>query len=114
MSEERFAPEATAKDKRVQQVAYNDADITVKTLTENRAAQPEFGLKDGSKTVDLSFADNKLEDPTVNELEDIENDARTIVDDKALDKNRRAAAEILEAIAIRQKEIEKKVKKKKR
>lgn len=111
MAEEKYAPEATAKDKRVQEVAYNDAGITVKTLTENRAAQPENALKEGTKTKAID-SDNKLEEPSKDELEDIKNDARTIVDNAALTDNRRAAAEILEKIAERQLDIKKKIDKK--
>ena len=111
MAEEKYAPEATAKDKRVQEVAYNDADITVNTLTENRAAQPENALKEGTKTKAVD-SDNKLEEPSKDELEDIKNDARTIVDNVAKTDNERAAAEILEKIAERQLEIKKKIDKK--
>ena len=112
MAEEKYAPEATAKDKRVQEMAYKDADINVHTVTENKAAQPEFGLKEGSKTVELSDKDNTLKEPSKDELEDIKNDSRTIVDDGTKTDNERAAAEILEKIAERQLEIRKKIDKK--
>jgi len=112
MAEEKYAPEATVKDKRVQEMAYTNAEIATKTLTESKAVQPEFALKEGSKTVELLDKEATLKEPTKKELEDVKADSRTIVDNVAKTDNERAAAEILEKIAERQLEIRKKIDKK--
>jgi hypothetical protein len=105
---EKYAPEATVKDARVQEMAYASADITIKTVTETVSVQPEIALKDGSKVIAVDL-DTKLTEPSKDKLEDIELDSRSIKDDELKSDNERAAAAILESIAKKQKEIKEKI-----
>lgn len=45
--EEKFAPESAVKDKRVQDMAFQDARLSVKTITETVAFQPSTAVKQG-------------------------------------------------------------------
>lgn len=108
---ERYAPEATAKDKRVQDFAYNATEMlsidptVVRTVTESRSIQPEEARVDAGR--DVNFADNgaRLEVPSFKELDLIKQISRQILDDATKSDDIRAAAEIMESIADRQKEI---------
>jgi hypothetical protein len=106
---EKYAPEATVKDRRVQEMAYTSADITIKTVTETVSVQPEIALKDGSKVIAIIDTDTKLTEPSKDKLEDIELESRSIKDNELKSDNERAAAAILESIAKKQKEIKEKI-----
>ena len=54
MAEEKFAVEAAVKDKRVQEMAYSDARLSVKTMTESVAFQPKTAVKEGSKETEVA------------------------------------------------------------
>lgn len=114
---EKYAPEAPVKDKRVQEFAYNatemqavDADVR-RTATEYNSVQADLARKDGSKTVELSDKDAKLEKPSEDELKKIEDASRTVKDDATKSDDIRAAAEIMQQIAKRQREVEEKLRK---
>ena len=106
---EKFAPEATAKDLRVQEMAYKDAEIPVKTATESKTVQPQSAVKKGSELEKID-EESKLKEPTKDQLELIENAARTIKE-SARPTDDKAAAAILEKVAQRQKEIKEKIEK---
>lgn len=105
---EKYAPEATVKDKRVQQLAYTESTILNKTVTESKSVQPEIAVKDGSKVTKVA-EDTKLKEPSKDKLEEIKNASRSIKDDAGRTANERAAAAILEEIAAKQREIKIKV-----
>lgn len=113
---DKFAPEAPVKDARVQEFAYNATEIkavdpTVKeTATEYDSARVVTALKSGT-TITKVKDDEILKKPTEKELEKIEDASRTVKDDATKTDDQRAAAEIVEQIAKRQKEIEQKLKK---
>ena len=114
---EKYAPEAPVKDKRVQEFAYNatemqsvDADVR-RTATEYNSVQADLARKEGSKTVELMDKDAKLEKPSEDELKKIEDASRTVKDDVTKSDDIRAAAEIMEKIAKRQREVQAKLRK---
>ena len=51
--EEKFAPESAVKDKRVQDMAFQDVRLSVKTITETVAFQPAIAVKEGSNSFAL-------------------------------------------------------------
>ena len=106
---EKFAPEATAKDLRVQEMAYKDAEIPVKTATESKTIQPLTAVKKGSEFEKID-EESKLREPTKEELKEIEDASRTIKEGTRPD-DEKAAAAILEQIAKKQGEILDKIKK---
>ena len=107
---EKFAPEATVKDLRVQEMAFKDPEIPVKTATESQTVQPNFAVKKGSEVEKIS-QESKLKEPTNEELAQIENASRTISGDPARSADEKAAAAILELVAKKQKETKEKVEK---
>jgi hypothetical protein len=98
MAEEKYAAEATVKDDRVQTLAYKDITAT-KTITETVSIKPE---KAGSSLI----VTDTLVKPTENQLVGIKDSATLIKNDVTKPNDERAAAEILEKIADKQKEIE--------
>ncbi len=112
---EKFAPEAPVKDARVQEFAYNATEIkavdpTVKeTATEYDSARVVTALRSGSTTTKVK-EEEKLKKPTEEELKKIEDASRTVKDDATKTADQRAAAEIVEQIAKKQKEVEQKLK----
>ena len=106
---EKFAPEATSKDKRVQEMAYKDAEIPVKTATESKTVQPQTAVKTGSGLEKID-EESKLKEPTKDELQQIEDASRTIKEGSRPDDDKAAAA-ILELVARKQKEIKEKIEK---
>ena len=111
---EKYAPEAPVKDARVQEFAYaatemKVVDPTVKeTATEYGSARVTVSLKSGSKS-ELVKDDEKFEKPSDKELEKIEDASRTVKDDATKTADQRAAAEIVEQIAKKQRIIEDKL-----
>lgn len=111
---DKFAPEAPVKDARVQEFAYNASemiavDATVgKTATEYGSARVTVSLKSGSKS-ELVKDDEKFEKPSEEELKKIEDASRTVKDDATKTADQRAAAEILEQIAKKQREVKEKL-----
>ncbi len=111
---EKYAPEAPVKDARVQEFAYaatemKVVDPTVKeTATEYGSARVTVSLKSGSKS-ELVKDDKKFEKPSDKELKKIEDASRTVKDDATKTADQRAAAEIVEQIAKKQRIIEDKL-----
>lgn len=105
MAEEKFAVEAAVKDKRVQEMAYDDARLSVKTMTESVAFQPKTAVKEGTKEREVALED-KVKEPSVDELATIEEEAKAIKEDGASSADDKGAAEIIEEVAKKQKEVE--------
>jgi len=102
--EAKFAADATVKDKRVQEMAYTDVRINVKTITETVAIQPKTAYSTAGEVVKVS-EELKFKEPSINELESIKEDAKTIKEDGASSVDDKGAAEIIEIVAEKQKEI---------
>ena len=98
---EEFAPEAAAKDKRVQDMAFQDARISVKTITESVAFQPDTAIKRGTEETPVA-TEKKVQEPTRDQLELIRDDAKAIKDDGASSVDDKGASEIIERVAERQ------------
>ena len=113
---EKYAPEAPVKDARVQEFAYaatemKVVDPTVKeTATEYDSARVLTALKSGTHYTNVKD-EEIFKKPSDKELEKIEDASRTIKDDATKTADQRAAAEIVEQIAKKQREIEDKLKK---
>jgi len=94
--EEKFAPESAVKDKRVQDMAFQDARLSVKTITETVAFQPTTAVKQGELELPV---------PTEGKVkETLKEDAKLIKEDGASSAADKGAAEIIEKIAEKQKE----------
>ena len=111
---EKYAPEAPVKDARVQEFAYaatemKVVDATVKeTATEYDSARVVTALKSG--TTSTKVKDEEIfKKPSDKELEKIEDASRTVKDDATKTDDQRAAAEIVEQIAKKQRIIEDKL-----
>jgi hypothetical protein len=112
---DKYAPEAPVKDLRIQEFAYNATEMKIvdpsvkETATEYQSANVDIALKSGS---DFSYVDNgeQFKKPEEGDLKKIEDASRTIKDDETKDNDVRAAAAIVEQIAIKQREIEEKLK----
>ena len=102
--EAKFAADATVKDKRVQEMAYTDVRINVKTITETVAIQPKTAYSTAGEVVKVS-EELKFKEPSINDLESIKEDAKTIKEDGASSVDDKGAAEIIEIVAERQKII---------
>ena len=109
--EEKFAADATVKDKRVQEMAYTDARMSVKTITETVAIQPKIAVSNAGENVAVK-EELKFKEPSIVELEQIKEDAITIKEDGASSVDDKGAAEIIEDVAEKQKEIKDKGEKK--
>ena len=113
---EKYAPEAPVKDARVQEFAYaatemKVVDPTVKeTATEYDSARVLTALKSGT-TITKVKDEEIFKKPSDKELEKIEDASRTVKDDATKTDDQRAAAEIVEQIAKKQRIIEDKLNK---
>ena len=111
---EKYAPEAPVKDARVQEFAYaatemKVVDATVKeTATEYDSARVLTALKSGT-TITKVKDEEIFKKPSDKELEKIEDASRTVKDDATKTADQRAAAEIVEQIAKKQRIIEDKL-----
>ena len=111
---EKYAPEAPVKDARVQEFAYaatemKVVDPTVKeTATEYDSARVVTALKSG--TTSTKVKDEEIfKKPSDKELKKIEDASRTVTADPTKTADQRAAAEIVEQIAKKQRIIEDKL-----
>jgi len=102
--EEKFAADATVKDKRVQEMAYTDVRMSVKTITETVAIQPKIAVSNAGENVPVSV-ELKFKEPSLIQLEQIKEDSKTIKEDGASSVDDKGAAEILENVAEKQIEI---------
>ena len=102
--EEKFAADATVKDKRVQEIAYTDVRMSVKTITETVAIQPKTAVSTATEDVPVSV-ELKFKEPSLIQLEQIKEDSKTIKEDGASSVDDKGAAEILENVAEKQIEI---------
>ena len=102
MAEEKFAPEATIKDKRVQEMAYADERVTLKTITETVAIQPKSAVSVAEVIQDVP-KDEKFEELEVEELDNLKVEYVAIKNDGASSADDKAAAEILEKVVDNQK-----------
>ena len=93
--EEKFAADATVKDKRVQEMAYTDVRMSVKTITETVAIQPKIAVSNAGEDV-LVKQELKFKEPSLIELGQIEEDAKLIKEDGASSVDDKGAAEIIE------------------
>jgi hypothetical protein len=109
--EEKFAVDATVKDKRVQEMAYTDVRMSVKTITETVAIQPKTAVSNAGEDVPVSV-ESKFKEPSLIELDIIKENAKAIKDDVASSADDKGAAEILEDVAEKQREIRDKGEKK--
>jgi hypothetical protein len=109
--EEKFAADATVKDKRVQEMAYTDARMSVKTITETVAIQPKTAVSTATEDVPVK-EELKFKEPSIVELDIIKEDAIAIKEDGASSVDDKGAAEIIEDVAEKQKEIKDKGEKK--
>lgn len=109
--EEKFAADATVKDKRVQEMAYTDARMSVKTITETVAIQPKIAVSNAGENVAVK-EELKFKEPSIVELEQIKEDAITIKEDGASSVDDKGAAEIIEDVAEKQRDIKDKEEKK--
>ena len=109
--EEKYAADATVKDKRVQEMAYTDVRMSVKTITETIAIQPKTAVSNAGEDVPVSV-ESKFKEPSLIELGQIELDAKLIKEDGASSADHKGAAEILEDVAKKQIEIKDKGEKK--
>ena len=111
---EKYAPEAPVKDARVQEFAYaatemKVVDATVKeTATEYSIINIDIALKSGNDLRKVKEED-KFVKPNDDELKKIEDASRTVKDDATKTDDQRAAAEIVEQIAKKQRIIEDKL-----
>ena len=111
---EKYAPEAPVKDARVQEFAYaatemKVVDATVKeTATEYDSARVLTALKSGTTITNVKD-EEIFKKPSDKELEKIEDASRTVKDDATKTDDQRAAAEIVEQIAKKQRIIEDKL-----
>ena len=111
---EKYAPEAPVKDARVQEFAYaatemKVVDPTVKeTATEYDSARVLTALKSGT-TITKVKDEEIFKKPSDKELEKIEDASRTVKADATKTADQRAAAEIVEQIAKKQRIIEDKL-----
>ena len=111
---EKYAPEAPVKDARVQEFAYTATEMKVvdptvkETATEYDSARVVTALKSG--TTSTKVKDEEIfKKPSDKELEKIEDASRTVKDDATKTADQRAAAEIVEQIAKKQRIIEDKL-----
>ena len=109
--EEKFAADATVKDKRVQEMAYTDVRMSVKTITETVAIQPKTAVSTATEDVPVAV-EYKFREPSLEELEIIKENAKAIKEDGASSADDKGAAEILEDVAENQREIKDKGEKK--
>lgn len=108
---EKYAPKLSAKDERVQVMAWEDSDITLNLATENVAAQPHYKIKIGSFPAEIVAEAGKLLRPSIDELIEIINDT-ALIKVSAAPAAEKGAADIIQKIAesqkvILEKEIEK-------
>lgn len=99
--EEKFAPESAVKDKRVQDMAFQDARLSVKTITETVAFQPTTAVKQGELELPVP-TDEKVKAPSGPQLVTIKDEAKLIKEDGASSAADKGAAEIIEKIAEKQ------------
>ena len=109
--EEKFAADATVKDKRVQEMAYTDVRMSIKTITETVAIQPKTAVSTATEDVPVSV-ELKFKEPSLIQLEQIKEDSKAIKEDGASSVDDKGAAEILEDVAEKQREIKDKGEKK--
>lgn len=109
--EEKFAADATVKDKRVQEMAYSDVRMSVKTITETVAIQPKTAVSTATEDVPVRV-ESKFKEPSLVELDIIKENAKAIKEDGASSADDKGAAEILEDVAVKQREIKDKGEKK--
>lgn len=102
--EEKFAPELTTKDKRVQEMAFSDARISEKAITETVAIQPRIAVKNADEEIPVP-EDGKFEEFTEEELEIFKEEVVVIKEDPGSTPDEKAAADILEEVVIREKEV---------
>lgn len=111
---EKYAPEAPVKDARVQEFAYTATEMKVvdptvkETATEYDSARVLTALKSGT-TITKVKDEEIFKKPSDKELEKIEDASRTVKDDATKTADQRAAAEIVEQIAKKQRIIEDKL-----
>tara|TARA_R110001599_G_scaffold240158_1_gene439703 strand:+ start:178 stop:777 length:600 start_codon:yes stop_codon:yes gene_type:complete len=111
---EKYAPEAPVKDLRIQEFAYAATDMKVvdptvkETATEYDSARVLTALKSGT-TITKVKDEEIFKKPSDKELEKIEDASRTVKDDATKTADQRAAAEILEQIAKKQREVKEKL-----
>ena len=101
--EEKFAPEATVKDKRVQEMAFTDERVTIKTITETVAIQPKLAVSVAEVVEDVP-EEEKFEELEVEDLDSLKVEYVAIKADPASSADEKAAAEILEEVVIKQRE----------
>ncbi len=109
--EVKFAADATVKDKRVQEMAYTDVRMSVKTITETVAIQPKTAVSNAGENIPVSV-ESKFKEPSLVELDIIKENAKAIKEDGASSADDKGAAEILEDVAVKQREIKDKGEKK--
>lgn len=109
--EEKFAADATVKDKRVQEMAYTDARMSVKTITETVAIQPKIAVSNAGENVAVK-EELKFKEPSIVELDIIKENAKAIKEDGASSVDDKGAAEIIESVAEKQRDIREKGEKK--
>lgn len=99
--EEKFAPESAVKDKRVQDMAFQDARLSVKTITETVAFQPSTAVKQGVLETPVP-TEGAVKAPSGPQLVTIKDGAKLIKEDGASSAADKGAAEIIEKIAEKQ------------
>ena len=102
--EEKFAPELTTKDKRVQEMAFTDIRLSEKAITETVAIQPRIAVKNADEEIPIP-PEEIFEEFTEDELETLESEVVIIKEDPGSTPDEKAAADILEQVVIREKEI---------
>ena len=98
---EKFAPESAVKDKRVQDMAFQDVRLSVKTITETVAFQPSIAVKQGVLEVQIP-TEGKVKVPSGPQLVTIKDEAKLIKEDGASSAADKGAAEIIEKVAEKQ------------
>jgi len=109
--EEKYAADATVKDKRVQEMAYADVRMQVKTITETVAIQPKTAVNTGTEDVPVRV-EKRFVEPSLDELDLIKEDADAIKTNGASSADDKGAAEIIWEVADRQRTIRDKGQKK--
>jgi len=103
MAEEKFAPELTIKDKRVQEMAFSDERISEKAITETVAIQPKIAVKNADEEIPVP-EEEQFEEFTEDELEAIKEEVVEIKEDPASSADDKAAADIYEEVLIKEKD----------
>jgi len=102
--EEKFAPELTTKDKRVQEMAFSDVRLSEKAITETVAIQPRIAVKNADEEIPVP-EDSRFEEFTEDELATMKEEVVEIKEDPGSTADEKAAADILEEVVIREKQV---------